>query len=295
MPHYYLGKTSQGATVSRTSTRDDFTVAIANIETGAWATFSTSVSRAWENLQRTSTANLEVVEVRLVDRKAFMAATGKAKAPAAPVEAKPDLMSIMETRGAQATREGWLKAFVEAARPVFAAAEAELPKLVRVSVGFPSKGARSKVIGECWNASASDDGVSEVFIVPGLQADPARVADVLTHELIHAALGTEEGHGPTFRRVMKRLGLEGKATATVAGEGWRSWALPIVEALGPFPGAGLNAGMLLAGGKKTQTTRYLKVCCSMCDWTARVTAKHLEGRTLRCPDDACEGTLEQAA
>lgn len=194
-----------------------------------------------------------------------------------------------------ATREAWLQAFVDASRPMFRECGAELPERIRVSVGFPSKGARSKVIGECWNAANSDDGVSEVFIVPGLQADPSRVADVLTHELIHAALGIEEGHGPNFRRVMKRLGLEGKATATVAGDGWRSWALPIVESLGVFPGAGLNANLQLAGGKKTQSTRYLKVCCSMCDWTARVTAKHLEGRTLHCPDTECEGELEQAA
>jgi hypothetical protein len=71
--------------------------------------------------------------------------------------------------------------------------------------------------------------------------------------------------------------------------------LPIVESLGASQGAGLNAGLQLAGGKKTQTTRYLKVACTCCDWTARVTAKHLEGRTLRCPDEDCEGALEQAA
>lgn len=194
------------------------------------------------------------------------------------------------------TREAWLLGFVEASRPMFRECGADLPDKVRVSVGFPSKGARSKVIGECWTAAASADGASEVFIVPGLQANPSRVADVLTHELIHAALGTEAGHGPKFRRLMKKLGLEGKATAMVAGDHWRSWALPIVEALGPFPGDGLDASLKLAGGKKTQTTRYLKVCCTMCDWTARVTAKHLEGHSvLRCPDPDCEGELERAA
>ena len=52
---------------------------------------------------------------------------------------------------------------------------------------------------------------------------------------------------------------------------------------------------ILAGGKKAQTTRYLKVTCTCCGWQARVTAKHLEGRTLRCPDENCEGELGQAA
>lgn len=193
------------------------------------------------------------------------------------------------------TREAWLVSFMELARPRFVEVGAELPKLVRVSVGFPSKGNRSKVIGECWANVVSADGAVEIFIRPSLQSDASRVADVLTHELIHAALGIEEGHGPRFRKVMKALGLEGKATATIAGPGWTEWAAPILEALGPLPGATLDDGAQLAGGKKTQTTRYLKVGCSMCDWTARVTAKHLDHGTLRCPVGDCEGNLEQMA
>jgi len=57
------------------------------------------------------------------------------------------------------------------------------------------------------------------------------------------------------------------------------------------------AGPLSApvAAKKTQTTRYRKTCCTVCTWTARVTAKHLDHGTLRCPVGDCEGTLEQAA
>ena len=191
-----------------------------------------------------------------------------------------------------ATRESWMQAFVDASRTMFAEVGAELPKSIRVSIGHPSKGVRSKVIGECWSYEASGDGAVEIFIRPTLQSDPSRLADVLTHELIHAAHGHAEGHGPVFRRTMKRLGLEGKATATTAGPQWHSWADPILEALGPLPGAQLN-DMALAGGKKTQTTRYLKVRCTMCEWQARVTAKHIEGRTLHCPDTECEGELQR--
>ncbi|WP_375292297.1 SprT-like domain-containing protein [Sphingomonas melonis] len=295
MSHYYLGRTSKGAAVLRKSTRSDFTVAIANAETGSWQTFSTSATQAWDNLTQKDVGGLELVKVALVDRKAYMAAKVPEKAATTPVVDLQDATAIALAGGPYETREAWLLAFVTASRPMFEAAGAELPERVRVSVGFPSKGSRSKVIGECWTAKASADGVSEVFIVPGLQADPARIADVLTHELIHAALGTEEGHGPNFRRVMKRLGLEGKATATVAGDGWRQWALPIVEALGAFPGAELQSGLALAGGKKTQTTRYLKVMCSCCDWTARVTAKHLaDHEVLSCPIPTCAGELGQA-
>lgn len=202
--------------------------------------------------------------------------------PQGPSSTRPDIH----------TREGWLLAFTNAARPKFKDCDAALPEAIRVSVGHPSKGIRSSVIGECWSDAASQDGAVEIFIRPSLQSDSSRVADVLTHELIHAALGSAEGHGPKFRAVMKRLGLTGKATATVAGPEWHNWADPILEALGPLPGAQLN-DMVLGGGKKTQTTRYLKVTCDCCGWQARVTAKHLEGRTLRCPDEDCEGSLQR--
>lgn len=203
--------------------------------------------------------------------------------------------AVAAPKPAQTTREAWLVSFMDLARSKFVEVGAELPSKVRVSVGFPSKGNRSKVIGECWTNTVSADGAVEIFIRPSLQSDASRVADVLTHELIHAALGIAEGHGPKFRAVMKRLGLEGKATATIAGPGWIEWAQPILDALGPLPGATLDDGAQLAGGKKTQTTRYLKVGCTCCDWTARVTAKHLDHGTLNCPVGDCEGTLEQVA
>ncbi|WP_066803312.1 SprT-like domain-containing protein [Sphingomonas asaccharolytica] len=197
------------------------------------------------------------------------------------------------------TREGWLLAFTDLARPQFEAAGAPLPDRVRVSVGFPSKGNRSKVIGECWYSEASQDHAVEVFIRPSLQSDSARVADVLTHELVHAALGKGQGHGPKFRKVAQALGLVGKMTATVAGPGWHEWADAILEKLGPLPGAQLDDQAQLEGGKKTQTTRYLKVTCDCCGWTARVTAKHLglEGgvqQTLSCPVPTCDGELVQS-
>lgn len=288
MSNYYIGTTSQGAIVSRTSTRSDFTYAIANSATGGWSTFSTSEATAWANLPNgVDRAPLEAVPVALVDRQAFLIATGKKQAPV--VLSAPSV----PTGPAPATREAWMGAFVAASRTIFHEVGATLPEVVRVSVGFPSKGSRSKVIGECWSAESTQDGVCEIFIRPSLQSDSARVAGVLTHELIHAALGHEEGHGKVFGRVARALGLEGKLTATTEGDQWRSWAQPILDALGPLPGASLGE-LVLSSGKKTQTTRYLKVTCDCCGWQARVTAKHLEGRTLSCPDTECDGTLSQA-
>lgn len=45
-------------------------------------------------------------------------------------------------------------------------------------------------------------------------------------------------------------------------------------------------------GPRRQTCRYLKAVCDACGWTARVTAKHILGRDLRCPEKYCEGSLE---
>jgi hypothetical protein len=188
------------------------------------------------------------------------------------------------------TREAWLDAFTDAARPMFEKHGAALPKLIRCGIGFPSKGSRSNVIGECWADVASADGAVEIFIRPSLQSDSSRIADVLTHELCHAALGIVAGHGPKFKRLALALGLEGKMTATVAGDGWKAWADPILEALGPLPGAELRG--CLAGGKKKQTTRMLKLTCDDCAWSCRTTASMIEDNMI-CPT-GCGGHLLQA-
>ena len=187
------------------------------------------------------------------------------------------------------TREEWLAQFVERSRPIFKKAGHPLPKKVRCSVGFPSKGIRAKSIGECWEANATKDGVCEIFIRPSLQDDSSRIADVLTHELCHAALGHAEGHGKVFKYLATALGLTGKMTATTAGPAWHEWADPIVKSLGKFPGRELKG--TLAGGKKKQTTRMIKLVCDSCGWGCRTTKSHIEAAAvLMCPTE-CGGEL----
>lgn len=190
------------------------------------------------------------------------------------------------------TREAWLHAFIDAARAQFSERGRPLPDTIRVGVGFPSRGKRSNTIGECWYSEASADNAVEIFLRPSLQDDAARVAGVLTHELCHAALGAGHGHGPAFKKLAKGLGLEGPMKATTESDAWREWALPILENLGAFPGAALNDGASTSGPKK-QTTRYLKVTCTHCDWQARVTAKHISD-DMHCPVDGCDGVLQRA-
>ncbi|API59614.1 hypothetical protein BSL82_10045 [Tardibacter chloracetimidivorans] len=194
---------------------------------------------------------------------------------------------------AHVNREAWLNAFAREARPAFDEAGYPLPENVRIAIGFPSSGKRSKVIGECWTDAASADGHFEIFLRPSLESD-ARIADVLTHELVHAAVGIEARHGGPFARCARALGLEGKLTATTAGEAWREWALPILEKLGPLPHAPLTSANL-SSAKPKQGTRMLKLTCNKCGFTCRTTQKHIDaaGDGLICPIPICDGDLER--
>lgn len=186
------------------------------------------------------------------------------------------------------TREQWLNAFALKAKPYFAAAGAPLPDKVRIGVGFTSGGLRGRSIGECWSQEASDDGHFEIFLRPTTQS-ASRIADILTHELVHAAVGLKAKHGKQFKKVAEALGLTGKMTATVASAKWYEWALPILDALGPMPYAALAGGE--SSAKPKQKTNLLKVECDECGWLARVTLKHIEPHdTLICPT-GCGGTL----
>jgi len=158
-------------------------------------------------------------------------------------------------------REAWLHAFADAARDHFAAAGHALPDTLRIGVGWTSGGARaaSKVIGECYYPAAASDGVRSIIISTGAGLpDAEAVAAVLTHELAHAALDAGVGHKAPFVKLVRALGLEGKATATVAGDAWRAWAGPVLAALGDYPHSTLSAGQT---GKKKQAARNLKAAC----------------------------------
>lgn len=159
------------------------------------------------------------------------------------------------------TREEWLVAGVEALRPIFAQEGAEIP-LVQVSVGWPGgRGRKNSVIGQCWHPEAATDKAAHIFISPILD-DPARVLDVLAHELVHAVDVNASGHKGAFARLAKAIGLEGKMTATVAGAGLAECLKRIVEEdLGDYPhGALVNPGDG-ADGPKKQGTRMIKAEC----------------------------------
>lgn len=175
---------------------------------------------------------------------------------------------MSDTVATSEARHAWLEAARVYCASLLSEVDCHVPEAVRVSVGFTGGGARSKAIGECWTANASADSHVEIFVSPAL-SDSVTILGVVAHELIHAAVGIEAGHGPRFAKPAKALGLEGKMTATRPGEelagAFKQW----VAAHGEYPAGNLNA---MNNGKKKQTARLLKAICD-CGYTVRITRK----------------------
>lgn len=163
------------------------------------------------------------------------------------------------------TREEWLVEGVKALSPIFGQVGETLPP-VKVSVGWPGgRGRKNSVIGQCWSPAVAADEVSHVFVSPVLD-DAVRVLDVLAHELVHAINFAGEdagcGHRGAFARIAKAIGLEGKMTATVAGEGLMECLKAIAADLGDYPHGAIAAGADGADGPRKQGTRMIKAECA---------------------------------
>ena len=183
-------------------------------------------------------------------------------------------------------REAWLHGLITAVRPIFAKHGASIPNNIRASCGFPSlralNGLQNQRIGECWAETASKDGSFEILVSPTL-ADPMRVAGVLAHELIHATVGVEAGHRGPFKRLALAIGLAGKMPATTEGDAFKRVLEPILDDLGPYPHAELDARRRSSGPRK-QGSRLQKAMCSLCNYTVRVTRKWVDDVGLpHCP------------
>jgi hypothetical protein len=163
---------------------------------------------------------------------------------------------------------------------------AQTPDKWRVSLGFP-KGSRGgkHAIGQCWKQEASGDAHREVFISPILDADgPQGAVATLVHELIHAALNNEHGHKGEFKRIAKAAGLEGKMTATLAGESLLGRIGEWLKGMPAYPHSPLS----LISDKPKPGSRLIKVMCSECGYVVRTTLKWLAVGTPTC---ACGGEM----
>lgn len=167
-------------------------------------------------------------------------------------------------------REAWLKACAEKMNA--ALFDGRMPPY-RVTCGWPSRGAlgkKNKTIGQCFYPSASGDSKNELIISMYLD-DPMEVAATLAHEMIHAIVGHDAGHKGPFRHLALDIGLEGKMTATRAGETFKRSLQPILDDLGPYPHAKLDP----RAKASKQSTRLIKAECD-CGYNVRITKKWID-------------------
>lgn len=184
-------------------------------------------------------------------------------------------MAAATIQTAPITREQWLNECAELIldeiiRPVWTVRE---DLKIKVSVGFaPNSRPDSKraPIGFCLRSTCSEEGFSEIFIVPKIN-DSAQVLYVLAHELIHAVDDCKHGHKGPFVELARRIGLVGPATATVAGPELAAKLAQYIDMLGPIPHARVN---LTSQAK--QVNRNLLVRCDHCGFKFNTSKTQIE-------------------
>ena len=179
------------------------------------------------------------------------------------------------------SRESWLRSATVALRPYFQTCGFSVPENIRFAIAFPSTGRRGARIGECWHSSTSDDGTFEIIVRADI-ADPVEVLGVLVHELIHAVLPIDAGHGKLYKEAAIKIGLEGPMRHALPNQLLRPRLVELAESLGALPHARLNIDRgrdnRPADQPKKQRTRLLKAECggAGCGYTVRITAKWVD-------------------
>lgn len=170
------------------------------------------------------------------------------------------------------TRELWLEKAVDLLRErVFK--KHKVPT-IRVSVGWPRR-AREATIGQCFVSRVSEDKSSQIFISPKLSdvTTPSGVLATLAHEMIHAIDDCENGHKARFKHIATEIGLEGKMTATVAGDELIETLKELAEELGEYP----HSRISIDAKPVVQKTYMLKVVSkSEPDYKLRMTQKMID-------------------
>ena len=176
-------------------------------------------------------------------------------------------------------REEWLMRAVVHLEPIFQRGGYQVPQ-VKVSIGFPSTGAKGRHLGQCWGSKASEDGINQIFIAPS-QSDPVEVLDTLTHELVHAVDDCKSGHGEGFKKIASDVGLKGPMRSAGAGEHLKQDLTRIAQALGHFP----HARLLIASGASRAGIKRPGAKCLKCGYEVVMLKKHLLLGPPICPKD----------
>jgi hypothetical protein len=188
------------------------------------------------------------------------------------------------------TREEWLiKAVDILSETVFQPAGLSVPQ-VRVSVGWPGgKGKKANTVGQCWNASSTEDGRIAVFVSPVL-GDRAEILAVLCHELIHAIDDCQSGHRGPFSVMFKQIGMVGKRTQSAVGEDLAGALKEVAKELGAYPHSRMKQPSSASKlGEPKDKNRQLKVACLRCECIIRMTRKWLD--EVGPPTCACGGEM----
>lgn len=159
----------------------------------------------------------------------------------------------------------------------------------RISIGFPKHSRGGKAIAVCFAKSASSDGVNEIFINPEID-NPVEVLEANVHELIHAIDDCRSGHRGMFAAVARMVGLEGKLTATYAGDDLKATLEGYAALLGEFPHNRMDMELV----HKKDGTRQRKVICSAvqsCGFIFRTSASQLKKMEQEAPCPCCGSPL----
>lgn len=175
-------------------------------------------------------------------------------------------------------RQDWIEAATQALRQRFADAGYSVPEAVRISIGFPKRGAACSGIGECWSPEASSDEHAEIFVSPEL-TDGKEIIAALAHLLAHAIVGRIHGHKVAFKHCARAVGLEGPMRGATPSSEFAQWIDELILQLDLYP-----AGHLI--DTPPQKTRLRKCVCEVGGhgYTCRITKVWLDSEgPPRCP------------
>jgi hypothetical protein len=196
---------------------------------------------------------------------------------------------MVSRRNSPETAEEYLRIIVqEGFAPAFAEQGYRLPAKIDIDFGFTSHGSRKGPVGEYYEGAATTNGVPKMNIRCST-ADIDRIFEAVGHQVLHAAVGAEHGHGKPFRDCALRMQYVGsKMKEAVPGPKLMERVHALAESLGPFPRGALKfethdpAGVekppkLSADSPERQENRHLKCECLIndCGYIARVSAKTL--------------------
>lgn len=176
-------------------------------------------------------------------------------------------------------REQWLMGAVDHLIPIFERAGYMVP-VVKVSVGFPSTGAKSRHLGQCWSTKSAVDGINQIFIAPHLQT-PFDFLDTLVHELVHAVDDCQSGHGDNFKKIALDVGLKGPMRSAGAGDWLKQDLMRIVDKLGAFPHGRLN----LPVRSMQKAPKRPGARCAKCGYEIVMFKRYLHLGPPLCPKD----------